>query len=205
MKSSFRLVAFDADDTLWCCEKYFRLAEKRFAVLFPFPPDNTIRRYRDIASRNLAIRGYGIKSSLAAMLECAVELTGGSLSPEQLNGILALNRDLAEHPLELCPYAKEIVDLLAQHYRLAIITKGDPAEQERKLQASGLAGYFTGMTVLSEKTPDAYAKILNQYNIHPSDFLMIGDSLSGDVFPVKKNRRQCSIYFRRNTLAVRPF
>lgn len=186
MKNSFKLLAFDADDTLWCCEMFFRTAEKRFAALFPYPPSATITRYREIAEKNLPVRGYGIKSSLAAMLECALALTNGRITPEQVKNILALNSDLAEHPLKLYPGVAETIALLSKHFRLAVITKGDPAEQERKMRASGLQRYFSGMTVLAEKTPEAYASLLTQYNISPAEFLMTGDSLAGDIYPVKK-------------------
>lgn len=180
-----RLLAFDADDTLWCCEKFFRKAEERFAALFSVPPEVSITRYRQIAAEALPARGYGIKSSLAAMLDCGTELNGGSLPEHIAEKIFVLNDELANHPVELRPGTEKVISLLAQKYPLLIITKGRREEQERKLEASGLRKYFTAMEVFQEKTQAAYKKILTRQNIAAESFLMTGDSLSCDIAPVK--------------------
>jgi len=73
---------------------------------------------------------------------------------------------------------------LEHRYRLILITKGDLLDQERKLKKSDLAHYFHHIEVVSEKNEENYSGLLNQLNIKPSEFLMIGNSLKSDVLPL---------------------
>ena len=180
------LIGFDADDTLWRCEKFFREAEREFAALFDRPPEESIGLYQQIAEANIPRIGYGIASSLQAMLACGNILAGGSLDPARFQAIVRLNRKLADHPVELLPGAAEAVKILAGRCRLRIITKGRREEQERKLRLSGLSGHFEAMDVFPEKTAGHYRRLLERLSLAPASFLMIGDSRSGDVDPVKE-------------------
>ncbi len=180
------LIGFDADDTLWRCEKFFREAERAFAALFDLPPEESVGLYQRIAAANLPRFGYGIAGSLKAMLESGKLLAGGDLDASRHREILRINRRLADHPVELLPGAAEAVKALAGHCPLRIVTKGQRDEQERKLRLSGLAGYFESMEVFPEKTSGEYRRLLDGFALAPSSFLMIGDSRSGDVDPVKE-------------------
>ncbi len=59
-----KVIAFDADDTLWENEHFFREAEERFSGLLEdyMPMHNINRELLKIEIANLEYYGYGIKS-----------------------------------------------------------------------------------------------------------------------------------------------
>jgi putative hydrolase of the HAD superfamily len=87
-------------------------------------------------------------------------------------------------PVGLLPGVAETVPLLADGYRLALITKGDLLNQESKIARSGLAGLFESIDILSEKTADSYLQIFRRLEIEPEQFLMVGNSEVSDALPV---------------------
>lgn len=148
-------IGFDADDTLWHNETIFEDNHRRFcALLARWHDAATVERtLLETEMRNLALFGYGIKGFALSSIETAIELTEGRISGEELREILAMAKRMLEHPVELLPGAKETVEALAGDFALFLITKGDLRDQERKIQRSGLAGYFAHHEIVSEKTP----------------------------------------------------
>jgi putative hydrolase of the HAD superfamily len=65
-----------------------------------------------------------------------------------------------------------------------LITKGDLAHQEAKIEQSGLKPYFRWIEIVADKTPQSYAALLARHHIEPSRFLMIGNSLRSDILPM---------------------
>ncbi|MEZ5228301.1 MAG: hypothetical protein R2710_17005, partial [Acidimicrobiales bacterium] len=43
---------------------------------------------------------------------------------------------------------------------------------------------FDGIEILSEKSPAIYRRVLHRYDIEPSDFVMVGNSVRSDILPV---------------------
>ncbi len=181
-----RVIAFDADDTLWHNEGYFRDTEKLFReLLSPYhDPDWVQSRLYEVETRNLSRYGYGIKSFVLSMIETALQLTEGRIQGFEIQRIMDLGQDMLAHPVELLPHVKETLEKLAGTYRLWVITKGDLLDQESKLARSGLGDLFERMDVVSEKTPDSYRKLLELQSVDPSQFLMIGNSIKSDILPV---------------------
>ncbi|TKB30399.1 MAG: HAD family hydrolase, partial [Mesorhizobium sp.] len=133
-------IGFDADDTLWQNEQFFRLTEKRFAALLAEHGDHEhiAARLLEAERRNLALYGFGIKGFTLSMIETAVAITNGEVPGSVIGEILAAGREMLSHPIEPLPHARETVEKLAGSYHLVLITKGDLFDQERKLAQSGM-------------------------------------------------------------------
>ncbi len=180
------VIAFDADDTLWVNETYFREAEQRFAKLLSgFETENKIdQELFKIEIRNLETYGYGVKGFVLSMIETALELSNHKVAPGVIEEILVIGKEMLEKPIELLDGVEETLKTLAPKYKLILATKGDLLDQERKLEKSKLSRYFHHIEVLSEKKPENYMKLLAHLDIPPSKFLMVGNSLKSDVLPL---------------------
>ena len=185
---SISTIAFDADDTLWVNETYFRDTEARFAALLDrFETQNTLDQQLFLKEmQNLPVYGYGIKGFMLSMVECAIEISNGHVSTAEIQSILTMGKEMIEHPVELLPGIETVLQQLQDRYRLLVLTKGDLLDQERKLAASGLGAYFHHVEVMSDKTPEKYQRLLEHLEINPNEFLMIGNSLKSDVLPIIK-------------------
>ncbi len=181
-----RVIAFDADDTLWVNETYFREAEEKFAELLTgFETKNKIdQELFKTEMKNLESYGYGIKGFVLSMIECALELSNYHIDQKVIEEILEIGKEMLHKPIEILDGVEETLKTLAPNYKLILATKGDLLDQERKLEKSNLGSYFHHIEVLSEKNPSNYKKLLKHLDIPPSQFLMIGNSLKSDVLPL---------------------
>ncbi|WP_156379902.1 MULTISPECIES: HAD family hydrolase [unclassified Rhizobium] len=180
------LVGFDADDTLWENEQFYRLTEEAFAGLLADHCDAVDLSERLLAAerRNLALYGFGIKGFTLSMIETALELTDGALPGSVVGRILEIGRDMLLHPVDLLPDARETLEALSGRHRLVLITKGDLFDQERKLAASGLGPLFDGIEIVSDKTEATYRGIFARHGVSPDHCVMVGNSLKSDILPV---------------------
>lgn len=180
-----RAIGLDADDTLWENETFFRLSEGEFCAMLAdhAGSDDIAARLVDVERTNLERYGYGVKGFVLSMVETAIQLTDGAIDGRSIQRILELGHEMLAHPVTLLPGVEEALDAM-DHRHLILITKGDLMDQERKIAASGLAGRFASVQILAEKSPEAYARVLNAAEIEPDSFLMAGNSLKSDVVPV---------------------
>ncbi|MDX8541090.1 MULTISPECIES: HAD family hydrolase [Mesorhizobium] len=178
-------IGFDADDTLWQNEQFFRLTEKRFAGLLAEhgEADHVSARLLEAERRNLAVYGFGIKGFTLSMIETAIEVSGGRVPGSVVAEILAAGREMLSHPIEPLPHARETVEKLAGAYRLVLITKGDLFDQERKLAQSGLGDLFDAVEIVSDKSAATYARVFSRHGDGPGKSMMVGNSLKSDVVP----------------------
>ncbi len=186
MDSKIKVIAFDADDTLWVNETYFREAEKKFAKLLSgYETENKIDQELFKAEiRNLAIYGYGVKGFVLSMVECALELSNYQISQKTIEKILNIGKEMLEKPIELLDGVEEVLQALQGKYKLIVATKGDLLDQERKLEKSNLLKYFHHIEVMSDKKEKDYQKLIQHLDVNPSELLMIGNSLKSDVLPL---------------------
>lgn len=184
--SNITVIGFDADDTLWVNETYFREAEERFAELLEeYETKNKVdQELFKMEMDNLELYGYGIKGFMLSMIESALDLSNGKISQGTISEILDLGKNMIARPVELLDGVEEVLSQLAGRYRLIVLTKGDLLDQERKLEKSGLSKYFHHVEVLSEKKETNYSNLLEHLNIDVNEFLMIGNSLKSDVLPI---------------------
>ena len=183
MARKLQTIGFDADDTLWHNERFFKLTQDRFEELLSDYTEAAHLHERLIAAerRNIGQYGFGVKGFVLSMIETAVEVTDGAVPGHVIQQILAAGQDMLAHPIELLPHAESTVTALAEEYRIVLITKGDLLHQERKLAQSGLGDLFDAVEIVSEKTAATYQKAFASGG--PETAMMVGNSMKSDVVP----------------------
>jgi putative hydrolase of the HAD superfamily len=178
-------IGFDADDTLWQNEQYYRLTEAHFTgLLADFAEGPKIsERLLEAEKRNLRHYGFGIKGFTLSMIETAIEITEGKIPAGVIAKILDTGRELLSHPVETMPHVRDTLEALAGKNLLVMITKGDLFDQERKLAQSGLGDFFDAIEIVSDKTAVTYRRIFAKVGDGPERAMMVGNSLKSDIVP----------------------
>ena len=183
-----KLVGFDADDTLWHSEGFYREVHGHF--------ERILGQYIDIGNAvvhdhlleveraNIKLFGYGAKGMTLSMLETAVALTSERISARHLHEIIQLGKEVLTHPVELLTGIETAVAEVAREYQVVLITKGDLFHQESKVARSGLSSLFGRIEIVSEKDPATYRRVLSEFGLSAGQFLMVGNSLHSDIAPV---------------------
>ena len=161
MIEGIEVIGFDADDTLWVNEPYYREAEAEFIQLVASygVNGNIAGALFETEISNLRLYGYGIKAFMLSLVECAIQLTDGAVNSGDISRIIGIGKSMLERPIELLGEVQSVLEKLTPHYRLIVATKGDLLDQERKMRRSGIADYFHHIEV------------------------MIGNSLKSDIVP----------------------
>ena len=186
MKNRFKTIFFDADDTLWENERYFRDAEARFAELLSdyTSPDGVQQMLWQKQEDNIPLFGYGSKTYMIGMTDAAIELCGGHLPDHIYYGVKKIITDLAFHDLEILEGVQETLEALTGKYELIVATKGDVTEQMAKYRKSGLDRYFHHCEVMENKDEKNYLELAAKHDLAPEQLLMIGNSVKSDIAPV---------------------
>jgi len=186
MLNKIKVIAFDADDTLWVNEPYFREAEEQFMILLEdyLPRHASAKELFRTEIENMPLYGYGVKAFILSMLETVLRVTSNTVPAGDLHKVIQLGRDMLNKPVEVLEGVEEVLKTLAGCYRLVVATKGDLLDQERKLKKSGLGHYFHHIEIMSDKQESDYSKLIKHLDIKPEEFLMLGNSLKSDVLPV---------------------
>lgn len=182
----FKVIAFDADDTLWVNEPYFYETENKFcALLEDYLPHHTVNQELfKTEMQNLALYGYGIKGFMLSMIETALRVSNNTVSTAIIEKAIGYGKELLAKPIELLDGVEEVLQALQGRYRLVVATKGDLLDQERKLKKSALEKYFHHIEIMSDKQESDYLKLIRHLDIAPAEFLMLGNSIKSDVLPV---------------------
>ncbi|TBX19837.1 HAD family hydrolase [Nioella sediminis] len=185
MPVKLQTIGFDADDTLWQNETFFRITQARFAALLAdfTERDHLMDRLLQAEKRNIGRYGFGIKGFMLSMIETAIEVTDRKVPASVISEILAAGQEMLSHPIHLLPHAQKAVETLANSHRIVLITKGDLLDQERKLAQSGLGDLFHGVEIVSHKTPAIYAGAFARHGTGPESAMMVGNSMKSDVVP----------------------
>ena len=183
---NLKVIAFDADDTLWHNEPYFDEAQERFCHLFQdfASSQEILGLILNHQIKNLPLYGFGIKAFTLSMIESALQLTNHQITGKGIEQIMAIGKDLLQKPVELLPEVENVLQQLNGTHKLIVATKGDLKDQHRKLHDSGIGHYFHHIEVMSDKTELDYQKMLGRLEVQPDNFVMIGNSLKSDVLPV---------------------
>lgn len=183
-------IGFDADDTLWHNERFFRKTQDHFTELLSdhlpgyLKQDALDKLLLDAEKRNLGRYGYGVKGFTLSMIETAIEVTQETVPASVIKEIIVAGQTMLAHPIELLPHARGAVETIARDYKVVLITKGDLLDQERKLAQSGLGDLFDAVEIVSEKTPDIYRDIFSRHGDGAGHAMMIGNSIRSDVIPI---------------------
>ncbi len=183
---NLKVIAFDADDTLWVNEPYYRKAEERFyELLSEYSSQRSLEReLLTTEIGNLNLYGYGIKGFILSMIETALSVTEGSINGDVVEKILKIGKQMLDEPIELLDGVEDVLKALKDKYRLVIATKGDLLDQERKLRKSGISHYFHHIEIMSEKDDANYQKLIKRLDIQLEELMMVGNSLKSDILPV---------------------
>ncbi len=186
MTATITTIGFDADDTLWHNERFFKLTEAQFRDLLAdyAEPVQLSERLLEAEKRNIGHYGFGIKGFTLSMIETAIEVTDGKVPAETIGEILEAGRAMLDHPVETLPHARAALEALTGAHTLVLITKGDLFDQERKLAQSGLGDYFDAIEIVSDKTMESYRRIFARHGDGAEHALMVGNSLKSDIIPV---------------------
>lgn len=181
-----KVIAFDADDTLWVNEPYFRESEMEFCNLLKngMSIEELTEELFATEIGNIPLYGYGTKAFVLSMIETSLKITKGNVSSEKIQAIISLGKQQMNKPIELLDGVVEVLENLQGKYKLIVATKGDLLDQERKLKKSGLLKYFHHIEVMSDKKEDDYKKLIQHLDIDVNEFLMVGNSLKSDILPV---------------------
>ena len=184
--TNLKVIAFDADDTLFVNETYFQETEQKFCELMSdyLSEQGLSQELFKTEVDNLHLYGYGIKGYTLSMIEAALKISNNTLSVEAIERIIVFGKELLQRPIELLDGVEETLKSLHGNYKLVVATKGDLKDQRRKLHDSGLGAYFHHIEVMSDKQEKDYSDLLNRLEIKPKEFFMIGNSLKSDVLPV---------------------
>jgi putative hydrolase of the HAD superfamily len=175
---------FDADDTLWENNIYFKRVVDDFVtwVAHPTLDPPTIRNLlNDIEAANIGVHGYGTTAFLHNLAECLERLRDRPTSAAERREIEALAVALVNHQLELMPGVADTLSALGRRHDLLLLTKGAPEEQQRKIDASGLAGHFRQIHIVAEKDAETYRGLSAAQSLRPDSTWMIGNSPKSDI------------------------
>ena len=180
------VVALDGDDTLWHSENQFVMTQDRYTELLADHVDKPTldALLLDRERANIEVFGYGVKGFTLSMIETALEVTEGRVDTGVIRTIIENAKEMLKHPVELLDGVDETVRQLVDDYRVMVVTKGDLFHQESKLARSGLADLFWEIEIVAEKNEATYERIFRRYDIDPSTFVMVGNSVKSDILPV---------------------
>jgi len=183
---NIKVIAFDADDTLFVNEPYFAETEEKFLELMQdyLSRQSLSQELFKIEIDNLGLYGYGIKAYTLSMIEAALRISDNTINVDAVAKIIDYGKELLQRPIELLEGVDQTLEALFGKYKLVVATKGDLLDQRRKLHNSGLGKYFHHIEVMSDKKDQDYLDLVKRLDIKPEEFFMIGNSLKSDVLPV---------------------
>ena len=174
-----KVIAFDADDTLWDCQSHFEEVENHlYGLIAPYCEDPKHELFLT-ESGNMADLGYGCKAFTISIVETALRIAGNDLSATQLKDLLAHSKSLLHLPATPLPEVESTLKELRERIdgqKMVVFTKGELQDQENKLKRSGLLDYFDDVEITSDKSQREFLALCEHQQIHPSQLLMIGNS-----------------------------
>lgn len=186
MLSNIKVIGFDADDTLWDNEPFYREAEHEFCLLLKnfMDEEQLTKELFNTEIGNLGIYGFGIKAFTLSLIETSLRISRGKVQPQVIGSIVEIGKTMLSKPVKLLNGVEKVLQQLQPSHKLIVATKGDLLDQERKLKKSGLAHYFHHIEVMTDKQADNYTTLLKHLDINPEQLFMVGNSLKSDVLPV---------------------
>ena len=181
---NIRVIAFDADDTLWDCQSHFDHVEQHlYSLIAPYCDDPKAELFKT-ESGNMADLGYGCKAFTISVIETALRVGGEKIPASELSALLAHSKQLLQLPATPLPEVESTLRHLSEsRYRLAVFTKGELQDQENKLKRSGLDGFFSHVEITSDKSEQEFRQLCSHLGILPAELLMVGNSFKSDIAP----------------------
>ena len=177
---------FDADDTLWENNIYFEQAFDEFCAYLnhsSLTPDEIRGILDDIERENNKIHGYGAVNFGRNLSQCYLHLAERAVEEHDLKRVSAFALQILTQEIELMDGVAETLPFLAEKHELTMFTKGEPAEQNRKIDLSGLRPLFAHCEIVKEKNREAYAHLARGRQFDLERTWMIGNSPRSDINP----------------------
>lgn len=186
MLNKIKVIGFDADDTLWENEPYYRETEAKFCDLLKdyLPKEQVNQELFETEIKNLELYGYGIKAFTLSLVETAIRISDAKVPASTIKTIIELGKEQLNKPNHLLDGVSDVLEALMGKYKLIVATKGDLLDQEKKLKKSNLLKYFHHIEIMSDKQMDNYKDLLKHLDIEPHELLMVGNSLKSDIVPI---------------------
>ena len=176
----------DADDTLWENNIYFERAIANFISFLnhqEFTTEQVRKVLNDVERDCIRRLGYGLHSFAHALVQTFEQLAVEPLTPALHETIHGFAHTIAEHPVEIRTGVPETLAKLAGNHRLILMTKGDIAEQTRKVEGSGLKPHFSAVEIVAEKDVATYLEIVAKHELPKPHTWMVGNSPKSDINP----------------------
>jgi putative hydrolase of the HAD superfamily len=177
---------FDADDTLWENNIYFEQAFDEFCAYLnhsSLTPGEVRAILDEIEIENSRIHGYGAVNFGRNLSQCYLHLAERAADEHDLKRVTALAHQILVREIELMEGVAETLPFLAEKHELTLFTKGEPTEQNRKIDLSGLRPLFAHCEVVREKNKGAYEALARLRGFDPERTWMIGNSPKSDINP----------------------
>ncbi len=177
---------FDADDTLWENNIYFEQAFDEFYEYLnhsSLTPVEIRTILDEIEVANAKIHGYGAVNFGRNLSQCYLRLAERAVEEHDLNRVSAMAHQILAQEIELMEGVAETLPFLAETHELTLCTKGDLAEQNRKIDLSGLRPLFAHCAVVKEKSRATYEELAHVRGFDLSRTWMIGNSPKSDINP----------------------
>ncbi len=177
---------FDADDTLWENNIYFEQAFDQFCDFLShstLSPDEIRARLDEIEIINARVHGYGARNFARNLRQCYQRLTENPWEEQHLTRVAEFAHEILESPMEILSGVSETIAELAGRHELTMFTKGDIAEQNAKIDLSGLRHYFNHCEIVKEKNCAAYSRLADVRGFDLERTWMIGNSPKSDINP----------------------
>lgn len=180
-----QVIAFDADDTLWDNQSLFDEVEIDFCnILAEYGSHTEVSEaLYTVEMQNMECYGYGAKAFTLSLIETAIKISQHRITTEKISRIVEMGKSLLDMPIRLLDGVEDALEQLSKKYKLVVATKGDLLDQQRKLERSGIAGYFDHVEIMANKTEIEYNKLILSLDTEPQRILMAGNSLKSDVYP----------------------
>jgi putative hydrolase of the HAD superfamily len=183
-----QILIFDADDTLWENNVIFERVIDDFVAWLAHPTrdQREIRRIlAEIEEANIVAHGYGSKVFLRSLTDCFTHLMERPLTTDEDEQMARFRDAFTGGRVELIPEVTTVLDELRERHELYLMTKGVPDEQQRKIDASGLAGHFTAIDIVPAKDPDTYRSVVERRGLEVDRTWMIGNSPKSDIIAAR--------------------
>jgi putative hydrolase of the HAD superfamily len=176
----------DADDTLWENNIYFEQAFDEFCAYLnhsSLAPAEIRSILDEIEIENNRIHGYGALNFGRNLSQCYLRLAERAIEDHDLKRVTAFAHQILLQEVELMAGVAETLPFLAEKHELTLFTKGDPVEQNRKIDLSGLRPFFEHCEVVKEKNKGAYLELARVRGFDLDRTWMIGNSPKSDINP----------------------
>lgn len=185
--TKIKYLAFDGDDTLWANEyiyKQYDTLVESFLKKKNMITEEYYNHHKIILPQMVKLFGFGFKVYILSVLETISNVYPDIMGKDIKEFMDITQKFYKQIPVRVFLGVENILHALKKDYVLMLITKGDLWEQEYKIEHSNLKRYFKYIHIVREKTPATYKDIIDNLNINPKEFIMIGNSFESDIKPV---------------------